>query len=111
MHVKNAVQMTAGANKTVERMQQAAQKLRAAIALCPGRRDAYGMLAQMEILWDPGAAISSYAKAESLSMLHDELWAKSAVTVFEHLYLPCLRAAAATGVQLTPPTWLAPLAA
>lgn len=104
--VAEALQMTSGTNKTLERMKQAEETLRAAIKLCPERRDAHGILAQMLILWDADAAAIHYSRTEALSTARDELWAKAAVSVFEYVCLPAERLSQdGSPAQLVLPTW------
>ena len=82
--VAEALQMTAYPTRTLERMRQAEDKLREAIELCPERRDAHGILAQLLVVRDSDEAVSHYLRTVELSVNHDELWAKAAVSVFEH---------------------------
>ena len=101
--VAEALQLTAVATRTLDKMRQAEDKLRAAIDLCPERRDAHGILAQLVVVRDHNASISHYMRTVELSMLRDELWAKAAITVFEHFQTGWNRGEHGSG--LTRPSW------
>ena len=104
--VAEALQMTSGSKKSVASMKQAEEKLRAAITLCPERRDAHGILAQMVVLWDGLGAAYHYSRAELLSTTRDELWAKAAVAVFEHFYLqPLYLQETSEAPKVATPSW------
>jgi hypothetical protein len=82
--VAEALQLTQMPNRTTASIQQAEINLREAIRLCPERRDAHGVLAQLVVVRDPTEAATHFLRTVELSIGHDELWAKSSVCVFEH---------------------------
>lgn len=82
--VAEALQLTHLPQRTPETMQRAENNLRQAIALCPERRDGHGILAQLVVVKDHNEASLEFMRTIDLSIRHDELWAKSVVTVFEH---------------------------
>jgi hypothetical protein len=79
----------------------AAKKLITAVGLCPERRDAHGVLAQLGALVDVHSAMVHYLRTLELSVAHDELWAKSAVSVFDYFQFPT----APDGPQHDVPEW------
>ena len=82
--VAEALQLTHLPERTTETLQRAEDNLRRAIALCPERRDGHGILAQLITVKDHNEATLEFLRTIDLSIRHDELWAKSVVSVFEH---------------------------
>lgn len=99
--VSEALEMCSGELRTLENMRRAEGMLEEAIKLCPQRRDAHGILAQLLVVRDHDEAVRHYAIVCEMSMLHDELWAKSFVSVFEHFQNRLHRGDSA----LVPPAW------
>mmetsp|Transcript_52363 Transcript_52363/g.120363 ORF Transcript_52363/g.120363 Transcript_52363/m.120363 type:complete len:181 (-) Transcript_52363:44-586(-) len=77
-------QLTASHSRTIDSMQKAEEKLREAIALCPNRRDAHGMIAQLMVAHSADGAAKHYLRTVELSVGRDEMWAKSVVMTFDH---------------------------
>jgi len=82
--VAEALTITQLPSRTQATLQKAERNLREAILLCPERRDAHGVLAQLVVVRDSCEAAGHFLRTVELSIGHDELWAKSIVCVFEH---------------------------